>query len=172
MSISRAVTLAAAVAAALVLGCDSGIVEPEDADARLRTSVVPDASWARLERDAFSYSVPPGFEDLQLQPIDSDAVTHASGSSTLHHDYGMYTGPWSLGQHGAGVVHEVVEQEVKIGGRAAQMVSYRSDGFWVVRAWWDLERQGQQTYLLLEGRTADLSVRAQLLAAIYSIRFR
>jgi hypothetical protein len=156
----------------LLAGCEEGIVDPEQADSRLRTSVVPDASWGVLERDTFSYRIPPGFQDLGLQPIDSDAVTHALNESTLHHDYGMYTGPWTLQQHSGEPPEEVVEQRVRIGGRTAQVVSYRADGFWGVRAWWALERQGQQTYLLLEGRTPDLSVRELLLAAVYSVQFR
>jgi hypothetical protein len=159
-------------AIALLAACEAGIVDPEHADSRLRTSVVPDASWGLLERDTFSYRIPPGFQNLNLQPIDSDAVTHASEGSTLHHDYGMYTGPWSLQQHAGDPLGDVVEQSVRIGGRTAQVVSYRSDGVWVLRAWWALERQGQQTYLLLEGRTPDAAVRAQLLAAVYSVQFR
>jgi hypothetical protein len=167
-----AVGLLPLLTAALLAACGAGIVDPEDADARLRTPVVPDASWGRMERDLFTYRVPPGFENLDLQPIDSDAVTHASGTSSLHHDYGMYTGPWSLGQNVGVAIADVVEQTVRIGGRAAQLVSYRSGGFWTVRAWWEMERHGHQTYLLLEGRTEDPSVREQLLAAIYSVRFR
>ena len=109
------------------------------------------------------------FRDLHLQPIDSDAVMFASGGSTLHHDYGWYTGPWSLEQSGAPA--ELVEQRVNVGGRTAQVVAYRSGSTYVVRAWWALERQGQQTSLLLEGQTEEAAVRAQLLAAIYSVRF-
>jgi hypothetical protein len=149
--------------------CDADVVTPDDVDESLRTAVVPDASWATMERDLFTYRIPPGFQDLHLQPIDSDAVMFASGGSTLHHDYGMYTGPFSLDQH-AGAA-DVVEQQVKIGGRTAQVVGYREGAVYVVRASWKLEREGQQTYLLIEGRTEELSVRAQLLAAIYSAEF-
>jgi hypothetical protein len=124
-----------------------------------------------MERDLFTYRIPPGFQNLNLQPIDSDAVMFAQGSSTLHHDYGWYTGPWSFEQHSGSLPSEVVEQQVRIGGLTAQVVSYRDGSVYVVRAWWSLERQGQQTYLLLEGRTEDTAVRARLLAAIYSVEF-
>lgn len=156
-------------AALLLAACEPGVVGPDEVDAGLRTSVVPDASWGYMERDLFSYRIPPGFQDLHLQPIDSDAVMFASGSSTLHHDYGWYTGPWSLEQSGAPA--ELVEQRVNVGGRTAQVVAYRSGSTYVVRAWWALERQGQQTSLLLEGQTEEAAVRPQLLAAIYSVRF-
>ena len=156
---------------AILAACDAGVVGPDDVDASLRTSVVPDASWATMERDLFTYRIPPGFQDQHLQPIDSDAVFFALGSSTLHHDYGMYTGPFSFEQHAGEALEDVVEQRVRIGGRVAQVVGYRENGVYVVRASWSLERQGQQTYLLLDGRTEDLAVRARLLAAIYSVEF-
>jgi hypothetical protein len=157
----------------LLVACQLAVVDPQSADPRLQTSVVPDASWQRMQRETFSYSVPPGFVDLRLQPIDSDAVTFALGGSSLHHDYGWYTGPWSAEQHYGGSLSEVVEQRVNIGGRTAQLVSYRSDGVWVVRAWWEKVRTRgiQDDDLLLHGQTDDPRVRALLLASIYSVRF-
>jgi hypothetical protein len=160
-------------AASLLVACQVGVVDPQSADPRLQTSVVPDDTWGRMSRETFSYSVPPGFMNLELQPIDSDAVTFALGGSSLHHDYGWYTGPWSAEQHYGGALAEVVEQRVRIGGRTAQLVAYRSDGAWVVRAWWGKvgTRRGQDEDLLLYGQTDDARVRALLLASIYSVRF-
>jgi hypothetical protein len=165
---------ASILGAALVLGaCEPGVVDPNAADPRLQTSVVADATWHRLARATFSYSVPPGFVDLALQPIDSDAVTFALGNSSLHHDFGWYTGPWSADQHHGGPLSDVVEQSVRIGGRTAQLVSYRAGGVWVVRAWWGKVRTsgGQEDDLLLQGETDDFRVRSLLLASIYSVRF-
>jgi hypothetical protein len=124
-----------------------------------------------MERDLFSYRIPPGFQDLHLQPIDSDAVMFSQGTSTLHHDYGWYTGPWSLEQNSDPAPAEVIEQQVRIGGREAQVVGYREGAVYVVRASWKLERNVQQTWLLIEGRTEDPAVRARLLATIYSVEF-
>jgi hypothetical protein len=122
----------------------------------------------------FFVRVPPGFLKLDVQPIDSDAATHASGRSSLHHDYGWYTGPWSRAQHLGEALSEVVEQDVRIGGRTAQVVSYRSGEVWVVRAWWGRVRvqQGQGEHLLLSGETEDIRIREILLAALYSVRFK
>lgn len=161
------------VLASLLVACQLSAIDPQSADPRLQTSVVPDGSWQRMQRETFSYSVPPGFVNLQLQPIDSDAVTFALGGSSLHHDYGWYTGAWSPEQHHGGALSEVVEQRVRVGGRTAQLVAYRSDGVWVVRAWWEKvrTRSSQDEDLLLYGQTDDSRVRALLLAAIYSVRF-
>ena len=161
------------VGALLLVACQIGVVDPQSADPRLQTSVVPDDTWQRMSRETFSYAVPPGFQNLQLQPIDSDAVTFALGGSSLHHDFGWYTGPWSAEQHFGGPLSEVVEQRVRIGGRTAQLVAYRSEGAWVVRAWWEKvrTRSSQDEDLLLHGQTDDARVRALLLASIYSVRF-
>jgi hypothetical protein len=162
------------LASTLVFGaCEPGVVDPNAADPRLQTSVVADGSWHRVERPTFSYSVPPGFVDLGLQPIDSDAVTFAQGNSSLSHDFGWYTGPWRADQHHGGPLTDVVDQEVRIGGRTAQLVSYRAGGVWVVRAWWGgvRTRGGQDDDLLLHGETDDFRVRGLLLASIYSVRF-
>jgi hypothetical protein len=166
--------LRALAIAGVLSACALGVVDPDSTDSRLRSSVVPDDSWTRVERANFSYAVPPGFLKLDVQPIDSDAATHASGSSSLHHDYGWYTGPWSRAQHLGEALSEVVEQDVRIGGRTAQVVSYRSGEVWVVRAWWGRVRvqQGQGEHLLLSGETEDIRIREILLAALYSVRFK
>lgn len=167
----RGVVLVAAVA---MTGC-SGVLDPEDADPRLRTSIEPDASWSTMERDAFTYRVPPGFEQIAAQPIDSDAVTFVRDEANLHHDYGWYTGPWTdKTEIGGAPVREVVRQEVRIGGRAAEVVSFRYGNVWVVRAWWPSVGRwgGEPGDLLLRGETVGAADRDELLAALYSVRFR
>ncbi|HSM61962.1 MAG TPA: hypothetical protein VK849_14230 [Longimicrobiales bacterium] len=159
---------------ALALACDSGPLDPEDADPRLRTSVVPGEDWIRIERPGFSFSLPPGFEKLPLQPIDSDAATYALASSYFHHDYGWYTGPWSNeGQIDGDPIREVVRQWVLVGGKAAELVSFRYGGTWVVRAWWGrvASSHEQDEHLLVRIETDDLQAREALLASIYSVRF-
>ena len=159
----------------LLVGCGPGVLEPSEADPSLRTSVVPGAAWERIERGAFSFLLPPGFEKLPLQPIDSDAATYALGSSSLHHDYGWYTGPWSPdGNLDGDPVRDVVRQRVRIGGKEAELVSFRYGSVLVVRAWWGsvARSYGQEEHLLLRVETDDPAQREQLLASIYSVGFR
>lgn len=156
-------------------GCGPGILDPDDADPRLQTSVVPGEGWVRVDREGFSFALPPGFEKTAAQPIDSDAANYVFGGSSLHHDYGYYTSAWSrehMAQHGI-EVSDLVEQRVRIGDRTAQLVAYRSGGTYVVRAWWGSVRRsfGVDEHLLLLGETDDVQMRRTLLASIYSVRF-
>ena len=158
-----------------LLACGPGIVEPEEADSRLRTSVVAGGDWQRVDREDFSFLVPPGFEKLALQPIDSDVAAWALGSSSLGYDYGWYTGPWSPEESIDGQpVRDVTRQRVRIGGRTAEMVAFRYGTVHVVRAWWgEVDRShGQDEHLMLRIETDDRGLREQLLASIYSVQFR
>lgn len=159
---------------ALALACDAGPVGPDDADPGLRTSVVPGEDWVRVERSSFSFSLPPGFEKLPLQPIDSDAAVYALLSSSFHHDYGWYTGPWTPeGQVDGFPITDVVKQMVLVGGKRAEVVSFRYGATYVVRAWWAhvARSHGQNEHLLVRIETDEPQVRQALLAAIYSVRF-
>lgn len=166
-------TLSVALAFALISGC-SEVIAPEDADAPFRTDVVPTESWTRVERPGFSFLLPPGFEKLPLVPIDSDAAVYQSGSSSLHHDYGYYTGPWSdPGAIDGAQIRNVVRQDMRIGGRNAEVVAFRYGAVYGVRAWWGRVKRsyGMDEHLLMRIETDDAAVRAELLASIYSVRF-
>lgn len=167
-------SLSLALLPLLLAACGSGVVEPDEADPRLSTSVVPAADWERVQRDDFSFQVPPGFQKLDLQPIDSDAATWATGSSSLHYDYGWYTGPWSAEETIDGHrVRDVTRQRVRIGGRTAELVAFRYGAVQVVRAWWGAvdSSHGQAEDLLVRIETDDPALRELLLASIYSVRF-
>lgn len=158
----------------LTTACGSGPTSPAKADPRLRTSFVPGADWSLIRRAEFSFLLPPGYDKLPLQPIDSDAATYASGTSSLHYDYGFYTGPWSDGgQEDGATVQDLVRQRVSVGGRVAEVVSFRRAGAYVVRAWWRRVGQsnGQDEHLLMRIDADDLHEREVLLAAIYSVEF-
>src|SRR5688572_23297611 len=108
----------------LIAACN-GPVSPERAEPALRTSVLPDDGWTRVVRSGFgggqgfSFSVPRGFEKLNLQPIDSDAAVYVRGDASIHYDFGAYTSaPTVEGTDG-------VSQKIRIGGRSAIVVSYR-----------------------------------------------
>lgn len=155
-------------------GCGRDVVGPGEADPRLRTDVTPAADWVSVQRPGFSFLLPPDFEKLPLQPIDSDAATYALGESYLHHDYGFYTGPWSHdGMINGNPIRDVVRQHVKIGGGTAELVAFRYGAIHVVRAWWSRvdTNHGQDEHLLMRIETPDLQARAELLASIYSVEF-
>ncbi|MEJ2204461.1 MAG: hypothetical protein P8170_10150 [Gemmatimonadota bacterium] len=158
----------------VVSGCGGDVVGPEEADPRLRTDVTPAADWVLVQRPGFSFVLPPGFEKLPLQPIDSDAATYALGESSLHHDYGFYTGPWSHdGPINGTPIRDVVRQYVQIGGKTAELVAFRYGAIQVVRAWWRQvdTAHGQDEHLLVRIETPDTRVRAELLASMYSVDF-
>jgi len=155
------------VLAPLLSGC-AGPVLPERADAPLYTNVTPGDDWTRVRRSRFSFSVPPGFQKLNLQPIDSDAAVYARADASLHYDFGSYTAAPSI--EGA----DGVRERMRIGGRTATVVSYRrSDGPYVVKAWWEDVSRGPTGphHLLMEAAFRSAQDRPQLLAAIYSVRF-
>ncbi len=159
---------------ALVAACDLGPLSPEHADPRLRTGLVPGADWSLIERPGFSFLLPPGYRQLPLQPIDSDAATYASGESSLHYDYGWYSGPWTdMTEVDGTPVEDRVRQRVWIGDRVAEMVSFRYGGTYVVRAWWErvARSNDQDEHLLVRIDTDDAHEREVLLASIHSVRF-
>lgn len=158
----------------VVVASSCGVLDPEEADPRF-TPLDPDSTWGLLEREAFTYRTPPGFENLNLQPIDSDAAAFARGDATLGHDYGWYSGPWTDdGTVGGVPIREKVRREARIGGRTAEVVSFRYGDRWVVHAYWPRVRRrlGQDEDLVVRGETPHPSDRAELLATVYSVRFR
>ena len=151
--------------------CGLDIVAPENLPQSFRAPALETSSWQRLVRDAFSYAIPPGFEDTGGIPIDSDAVVHARGEDSLHHDFGLYSAQWTpSGNEG---VSDIEEVWTILGGRRAQLVSYRLDGRYVVRAWWGSVARAPygDLDLVLRGEATSPSVREELLAAIHSLRF-
>jgi hypothetical protein len=154
-------------------GC-SGPTYPHDADPRLRTTVSVASDWQGVERPGwggapgFSFSLPPGFLRLNLQPIDSDAAVYERARGSLHYDYGAYTGPPSAEGRDA------VRQRLRIGGRTAVVVSYvRPDGTWVTAAWWRALGKAQfgEIHLYMQVESTNPADRPELLAALYSVEF-
>lgn len=151
--------------------CGVDLVAPEDLPPIFSAPELETSSWQRLVRDTFSYAIPPGFMDTGGTPIDSDAVNHARGEDSLHHDFGLYSGEWR--PSGNENVSDIEEVWTVLGGRRAQLVSYRLDGRYVVRAWWKsvVRASSGDLHLVLRGESATQSVREELLAAIHSVRF-
>jgi len=159
---------------AFTTACGSGPLSPANADPRLRTSLVPGADWSLIRRPGFSFLLPPGYEKLPFQPIDSDAATYASGSSSLHYDYGFYTGAWTdEGPVDGAPIEDLVRQRVSVGGKVAEVVSFRHAETYVVRAWWSRAGRSneQDEHLLMRIDTVDPHEREVLLASVYSVEF-
>lgn len=170
MTAARRLALLPVLLTTHALACGDGPLTPPDAlPDPLRSPAVATGSWARVERPGFSFLLPPGFEDLGLQPIDSDAAVYARGAdSRLHYDYGMYSGPLEVP---AGATEVVRDVRTRIGGREVTLVSYRHDGLRVVGARWaGLGRMGAaEIALVMLGSTPSADVRSEILAAIHSV---
>ncbi|MEX2571949.1 MAG: hypothetical protein WD737_11675 [Gemmatimonadota bacterium] len=157
-----------------LIGCAQAPVVPDHAPPGLRTSLVPTAEWERVTRPGFgappgfSFLLPPGFERFDLQPIDSDAATYVRGEAELHYDFGPYSGrPTATGG-------DVIEQQIRIGGRGARVVAYtRADGRQVVAAWWENVSRGPigRNHLLIRAEFPSPADRDELLASIYSVEW-
>lgn len=147
------------------------LVPLDELPAALRVPDLATAGWERVERPGFSFLLPPGFEKLDLQPIDSDAGVFARGeTSTIHYDHGAYSAPIQVP---AGATEVVRDVRTRIGGREATLIAYREGGEWMVGARWDdlgASTLGELS-LLLSGRTPHADVRDEILAAIHSVRF-
>lgn len=155
----------------LFAACGIDLVAPEDLPEGFRPPALDTSSWERLVRDDFSYAVPPGFVAVSAVAIDSDALGHARGEDGLLHDYGLYSGEWSPSPNHP--ISDVREVWTVLGGRLAQLVSYRLDDRYVVRAWWEdvASGPGGVQHLVVRGESATLSARDELLATIHSVRF-
>lgn len=155
----------------IVAACGTDIMAPEDLPPDLRAPQITDSSAQWVVRDAFSYPVPEGFEVVEVQPIDSDVAVHIRGNDTLSHDFGWYSGPWTLNAHHD--VSQVREAWVLLGGRLAQLVSYRLGDRYVVRAWWESVERSRHGdgHLVLRGESDTEAGRKELLSVIHSVRF-
>lgn len=168
-------TLTQLLASTVLLGSCADQISPDTAEPPFRTSVAPDGSWVRVIRPGFagstgfSFWVPPGFQQLALQPIDSDAAVYTRQGASIHYDFGVYTSaPDAEGT-------ETVRKRIRIGDRTALMISYRrTDGRYVIRAWWEQVSRGRlgANHLLMVGEFSSEADRPELLGAIYSVRFR
>lgn len=155
----------------LALGGCSDFLDPEDLPGELRDPQLSALAWEEVVRDGFSFRIPPGFSKIDAIPIDSDAASYTRGEDGVHYDYGAYSGPWQATSNEP--VSGVTKALVMLGGRPAQLVSYRLDGRYVVRAWWgDVGRSALGSLdLVVRGESDTPRGRRELLAVIHSVRF-
>lgn len=163
--------LRALVVGIVVSACGASLLGPEELPEHLRAPELSVASWEVVDGDGFSFRLPPGFEKTDAVPIDSDAAGYARDGDHLLYDYGAYSGPWRASPNEP--VSEITEFRVRLGGRPAQLVSYRLDGYYVVRAWWGSVGRSSlgELDLVVRGESDTRSGRTELLAVIHSVRF-
>lgn len=151
--------------------CGTDIMAPEELPPDLQARAITDPSVQWVARDAFSYPVPEGFVVVEGIPIDSDALTHVRGDDHLHHDFGRYSGRWTRSGHPD--ASDVKEARVLLGGRPAQLVSYRLGSRHVVRAWWEAVERSRpgESHLVVRGESGTPEGREELLSVIHSVRF-
>jgi hypothetical protein len=164
-------SFAAALAVLLLTGCGDELMAPEQLPAHLQAPQLSLESWEVVARDGFSFRLPPGFVKSDAVPVDSDAANYTRDGDDLHYDYGLYSSPWRPSANLP--VSDITEARVWLGGRPAQLVSYRLEGRWVVRAWWgSVGRSGiGELDLVVRGESVTLEGRRDLLAVIHSVRF-
>lgn len=164
-------TVRTALLSLLLVGCGADLMSPEELPPHLRAPEVSLNSWQLVDRDDFSFRLPGGFEKVDAIPIDSDAAIYARDDDALTYDYGLYSSPWRASPNEP--VSDVTEVQVRLGGRPAQLVSYRLNGRYVVRAWWGaVGRSGVgELDLVVRGEASTQEGRSVLLAVIHSVRF-
>lgn len=155
----------------IAAGCGAEILGPDGVPPELRAPPLSVASWEQVVREEFSYALPPGFEATGATPIDSDAATWVRGDDSLQHDFGRYSGPWTASRNED--MTEVSVLWARLGGRSAQLVSYRIADRYVVRAWWESVVQSElgDLHLVVLGESDTSAGRDELLSVIRSVRF-
>ena len=114
--------------------CSDPLIPVDRLPAALADPALETGGWTHVERPGFSIRMPPGFQDLGLLPIDSDAAAWEDAhGSRLHWDYGPYTAHPSVPEGAS----EVVDVQTRIGGREAVLQTYRLGGGWTATARWD-----------------------------------
>ena len=134
-------------------------------------------SWTLIEDRGFSFRLPPGFVEQDIQPIDSHVREWSDGAGGfLSFDYGWYSS--TLEEFATNAEHS--RCDVTIGGRAgiAAMArgfaeDPRSEDGWVVGvSWRNVSGDATQpNHLTMHGVAPDLERAALVMAAIRSVQF-
>ncbi len=137
------------------------------------TAPIP-SGWLRVDTGAFSVSLPPGWEYVPRQGIDSFVGQLVGGDMRLFFDYGMYSNPLATaGDPGYEVTFECV------GGKQAKLVVAKGAPARVTGVFFpearvsDFGTPGPPVFDMLEVHGVDLSATQQELALTIfrSVRF-
>lgn len=125
------------------------------------------SGWELVERPGFSFRIPPGFEKLDLQPIDSDAARFetAVGASSLSYDFGFFS---------TDIDEDEADCTARIGGFDARLIVVNTQDRRTVSAFWpELPHEGpgpgDELTLRMDGEAANAEVLARVMAAIASV---
>lgn len=161
--------------AVALLACAPSSPATPDALCGLGTS--PVADWAIADPGPFTMRIPPGFEEADVQAVDSRAgiFRDASTGAEISYDYGWYSN--DLAPDPDRLV-ERARCEVDIGGRAATVVigelrpgTEQQRAFIAAATWRNLETDGQPVHLTIWSSTPDSTQLDQLRGVLSSVRF-
>lgn len=151
------------LASTMLAGCSDTVTDLDPAGPCARPGIATD-SWEVVDRSGFNFRLPPGFTDLEVQPIDSDVMVFelGEGDAFLSFDFGIYTGELTD-----------FDCSVDIDGTEARLAIRETDDRMVVTARWrDL---GPPLFseagpaLLMTGDAQEPGLVDLLLAAIHSV---
>ncbi len=166
----------------LLIACQRA-VDPDAATTTACPAPVTDtAGWSVVERDAFSFRLPPAFESVDAQGIDSDVALFrtADGRSEISFDLGWYSNDL---RNDPSVYVSYDACAAEVGGHPALIVTgrlQRPDSMGVRRyfaaaAWRDIDHargaNEQPLHLTLWTETQDSSRLAPLNAVLRTVRF-
>ena len=169
----RRVTLSS-MAVAFAACAPSNSATP-DALCGLGTS--PTAEWPVADLGPFSMRVPPGFEEADVQAVDSRAgvFRDASTGAEITYDYGWYSNDLTSDPDR---LAERARCQVDIGGHAATVVvgelrpaSEQQRAFVAAATWRNLETDGQPVHLTIWSSTPDSTQLDQLRGVLSSVQF-
>lgn len=172
LHVTRARTLAPL---ALLAAC-STLVPAEPPVAPCAVPPVDRAGWSLEDEGDFSFSVPPQYDSVPTQGIDSRVgrYTRPDGSESVWFDYGRYSNDLRLDSERMADYQACSEE---IDGELAYLVTYRvrddapaeQDRRYVAAATWrNLE---PEMHLTVQGEARSPETLPRLLAILRSVRF-
>lgn len=130
------------------------------------------ADWIRYDEGDFSVKLPPHFESVEAESVDSQVGRWESGNAFIYYDFGIYSNPLDPKKQGTFSDMTVCQQSK---GRSPRIVVYRSEADGTVRlgAHWPAPSLDvfHRTALTLVGTASDRYSRAELLAVIQSVQW-
>lgn len=127
------------------------------------------AGWVRVRDADFSFSLPPGFQELTVYPIDSHVRqwTSPERGQMVGFDYGLWSDP--LVRH-AGEEGEVTDCESVIGGYGVRLAAgvHPERGLFVAGAWRNVR---PALHLTLYGAASDTAGQRVIGGVLRTVEF-
>jgi hypothetical protein len=167
--------LLAAVAVAFWACAPSSSVGP---DVACPLGTGPATEWRLVDLGPFSMQMPPGFEEADVQAIDSRAGIFRSArtGAEISYDYGWYSNPLPPEPSRLAERTRCLDD---IGGRRATLVvgelmptAEQQRAFVAAAAWRNVETDRQPVHLTIWSTTPDSTELDMLQAVIRSVQFK